>query len=159
MLCANRAETLCAQGGPYTAVGDAPLICHPTLGGAIDPSPFVASDGTMWLVWKNDGNSIGVITVIWLQQLTPDGLSVASGPIYMVHNDQVIAQCPVPSPAAVPILEACTTGMLMRGSSRYQQKQRIPRPAISRRTRLHAPQRGCRCFLHRGIALTDASVP
>ncbi len=40
-------------------------------------------------VWKSDGNAIGVITVIWLQPLAPDGLSVAGGPIYMIHNDQV----------------------------------------------------------------------
>jgi len=37
-------------GGPYTPVGSAPLICPTNLGGAIDPSPFTAPDGTLWLV-------------------------------------------------------------------------------------------------------------
>jgi len=41
---------VCASGGPFAPAGSEPLVCHPTLGGAIDPSPFVASDGTLWLV-------------------------------------------------------------------------------------------------------------
>ena len=69
--------------------GGAPLICPTNLGGAIDPSPFTASDGTLWLVWKNDGNAIGLTTTIWLQQLTPNGLGLAGGAIPMIHNDQV----------------------------------------------------------------------
>ena len=75
--------------GPYTPVGSAPLICPTNLGGAIDAAPFTASDGTLWLVWKNDGNSIGQTTTIWLQQLTPNGLSLAGPALALIHNDQV----------------------------------------------------------------------
>ena len=74
-------------------MGSTPLVCPTNLGGAIDPSPFIASDGTLWLLWKNDGNAIGQTTTIWLQQLTPDGLSFAGGATPLIHNDQVGRWC------------------------------------------------------------------
>jgi len=55
--------------GPYQDEG--PLVCQPD--GSIDPS--VARNNTGWpfLVWKEDRNSAGVTTAIWVQPLSQDG--------------------------------------------------------------------------------------
>jgi xylan 1,4-beta-xylosidase len=58
--------------GPYDDVG--PLVCQPS--GSIDPSVARNSLGWPFLVWKEDRNSDGVTTVIWIQPLAPDGLSL-----------------------------------------------------------------------------------
>ncbi|WP_089155333.1 glycoside hydrolase family 43 protein [Micromonospora sp. NBS 11-29] len=65
--------------GPYRDDSDEPLVCQPELGGSIDASPFRDTDGSLWLLWKNDGNAIGVDTWLWSQRLTPDGLRL-TGP-------------------------------------------------------------------------------
>jgi beta-xylosidase len=52
--------------GPYRDEG--PLVCQPD--GSIDPT--VAFDGRRaYLVWKEDGNSGGLPTRIWIQRLAP----------------------------------------------------------------------------------------
>jgi beta-xylosidase len=62
--------------GPFVDDSAAPLVAQPQLGGAIDPSPFRDDDGTLYLYWKNDGNSKGLKTELWAQRLSPDGLRV-----------------------------------------------------------------------------------
>ncbi|MBM7784166.1 glycoside hydrolase family 43 protein [Tenggerimyces flavus] len=54
--------------GPFVDDTDGPLLDQDN-GGSIDASPFVDGDGTTYLLWKNDGNAIGVDTWIYLQQL------------------------------------------------------------------------------------------
>ena len=44
--------------GPYIPVGDQPLICPMSQGGAIDASGFTDVDGSRWVVYKIDGNSL-----------------------------------------------------------------------------------------------------
>ncbi|GIJ60160.1 glycoside hydrolase family 43 protein [Virgisporangium aurantiacum] len=66
--------TATAPGGPYTAAGTGPLLCQADLGGSIDAGPFRDTDGSLYLVWKNDGNAIGVDTWIYAQRLSADGL-------------------------------------------------------------------------------------
>ena len=63
--------------GPFTPVGDAPLVCPVDEGGAIDPSAFVDVSGTRYLVWKNDGNCCGLDTWLQITPLTKDGLAIA----------------------------------------------------------------------------------
>ncbi|MEU1843287.1 glycoside hydrolase family 43 protein [Micromonospora sediminicola] len=65
--------------GPYVDDSAAPLVCQADLGGSIDASPFRDTDGSLWLLWKNDGNAIGVDTWLWSQRLSPDGLRL-TGP-------------------------------------------------------------------------------
>ena len=67
--------------GPFVDDSAAPLVAQPELGGAIDPSPFRDDDGSLYLYWKNDGNSLGTKTKIWVQRLSPDGLRVV-GPAF-----------------------------------------------------------------------------
>lgn len=74
--------------GPYTPIGDSPFICQTGDGGSIDAASFVDADGTPWLLWKNDGNSGGGQTWIYLQQLTPDGQALIGEPTRLITADQ-----------------------------------------------------------------------
>ncbi len=65
-----------APGGPFIDRSSKPLKCQKSLGGSIDPSVFVASDGTPYLVWKSGGPGS---SAIWSQQLEPTGKSFATG--------------------------------------------------------------------------------
>jgi beta-xylosidase len=58
--------------GPFIDTSTAPMMCQATAGGDIDPSPFVDTNGTPYLVWK----SIGQPETIWSQQLNPTGTAV-----------------------------------------------------------------------------------
>jgi beta-xylosidase len=60
----------------------------PDLGGAIDPSCFIDDDGSRYLVWKNDGNSKGQDTWLWVQKLRADGLSLQGQPTRLLKQDQ-----------------------------------------------------------------------
>jgi hypothetical protein len=62
--------------GPFTDGSKSPLICQTVDGGSIDPDPFVAPDGTAYLLWKSDDNGIGARTRIGGQRLSSDGLSL-----------------------------------------------------------------------------------
>jgi beta-xylosidase len=44
--------------GPYVPIDDEPLVCPLEVGGAIDASGFRDVDGTRWIVYKIDGNSL-----------------------------------------------------------------------------------------------------
>ena len=61
--------------GPFIDGSSAPLECQPTLGGSIDPYPFVNTDGTISLLWKSDGGSLPA--TIWSQPLDATGTVVA----------------------------------------------------------------------------------
>lgn len=73
--------------GPYVPASDEPLVCQADLGGDIDAVVFTDSDGTDYLLWKNDGNSIGQDTWIWLQQLGPDGLELVGERSQLIKQD------------------------------------------------------------------------
>ena len=82
---ANRPE------GPFVDTSTAPLECQPSLGGSIDPSPFVDADGTPYLQWKSIGVGAQPAT-IWSQQLDSTGTGFAttpgSAPVAMIVADQ-----------------------------------------------------------------------
>jgi xylan 1,4-beta-xylosidase len=62
--------------GPYSDLG--PLVCQPA--GSIDPSVVRNNAGWPFLVWKEDRNTQGVTTVIWIQPLSRDGTSLTGVP-------------------------------------------------------------------------------
>ena len=72
--------------GPFTDTNDKPFICQLDSGGSIDPSPFRDGD-KLYLYWKNDGNCCGGITYIYVQELSPDGLTLLGEPVRLVSND------------------------------------------------------------------------
>ncbi|MFM8321334.1 MAG: glycoside hydrolase family 43 protein [Chloroflexota bacterium] len=75
-----------APGGPFVDCSSAPLLLQPGLGGAIDPSPFVAPDGAAYLLWKNDGNSCGQASRLWIQPLARDGRSLTGAPVELLRT-------------------------------------------------------------------------
>jgi Glycosyl hydrolases family 43/Protein of unknown function (DUF732) len=77
--CISRA-TASTPTGPFIDTSTSAFICPLDEGGAIDPSVFVATDGTPWLLWKSDGDCCDESTSIYTQQLSSDGLSTAGPP-------------------------------------------------------------------------------
>ena len=73
--------------GPYRDTSSKPLVCDQDQGGSIDASPFVATDGTAYLYWKNDGNAVGVDTWISVQRLSSDGLRLEGEPKRLFRQD------------------------------------------------------------------------
>jgi beta-xylosidase len=57
--------------GPFVDNSSAPLECQPSLGGSLDPSPFIDTDGNLYLVWKSNGGTEPA--TIWSEQLEPTG--------------------------------------------------------------------------------------
>jgi hypothetical protein len=79
-MCISRA-TSANPAGPFIDDSSSAFVCPVAQGGAIDPSVFVAPDGTPWLLWKSDGDCCNMPTTIYSQQLSADGLSVV-GPAH-----------------------------------------------------------------------------
>lgn len=83
-------ESLCvavatadAPGGPYTDHG--PLVCQQV--GSIDGFSIRDENGKRYLVWKEDANSVGMVTPIWAQELTDDGKTLLGQPVFLFQND------------------------------------------------------------------------
>ena len=110
------AATASSVEGPYTPMGDEPWECSIEMGGAIDPSGFRDTDGTRYVTFKIDGNSIGhggdcnngvapiIPTPIMLQQVQSDGITKV-GPAFTILMNE---------PSDGPLVEAPS---LIRGSS------------------------------------------
>jgi putative cell wall-binding protein len=75
--------TATAPTGPFVDRSSAPLICQGTLGGSIDPQPFLDADGRPWLYWKNNDGSSPAVSRVWAVALQGDGVSLA-GPAHEV---------------------------------------------------------------------------
>ena len=69
--------------GPYTDHG--PILCEPD--GSIDPSFVRDENGQPFLIWKEDGNSIGKPTPIWAQPLSADLLHLTGSRTQLLVND------------------------------------------------------------------------
>jgi beta-xylosidase len=70
--------------GPYTDRG--PLVCQDD--GSIDAAHFVDRDGQRYLIWKEDGNSRRVSSIIWIQRLAQDGVTLQGAPWEVIRNDR-----------------------------------------------------------------------
>ena len=73
--------------GPFRDRSSKPFVCQRDRAGSIDPSPFVAADGKLYLHWKSDDNAVGRRTYLWGQQLSSDGLRrVGSERVLLAHD-------------------------------------------------------------------------
>jgi len=86
--------------GPYADSLGLPVVCQdgighsdPTLdsasnlGGSIDPDVFTdPNTGKAWLLWKNDGNRIGVTSMIWSAPLSADLLRITGSPTVLLNG-------------------------------------------------------------------------
>ena len=73
--------------GPFVDRDRKPFICQGDEGGSIDASPFADTDGSQYLLWKNDGNCCGLPTYIYSQKLSPDGLRLVGKRARLVVQD------------------------------------------------------------------------
>ncbi|KAL2826706.1 glycosyl hydrolase [Aspergillus cavernicola] len=85
------AATSSSIEGPYTPEEDA-IACHSDEGGSIDPSGFLDEDGTRYVVYKIDGNSINSggtrhPTPIMLQKLGSDAVTPDGDPVQILDRD------------------------------------------------------------------------
>ena len=82
------AATSAQPQGPFIDTSAAPMACQANLGGSIDPSPFVDTNGTPYLVWKTIGAN-GQPPTIWSQQLDPAGTGLTgSGAVPLLGPGQ-----------------------------------------------------------------------
>jgi beta-xylosidase len=84
--------------GPFIPQ-DQPFACPKVNGGAIDPSPFRDVDGTLYVTYKGDGNSVGhggdcnnglypiAETPIYLQKLESDSITPTGDPVVIFRNE------------------------------------------------------------------------
>ena len=70
--------------GPYTDHG--PLICQPD--GSIDAFPMRDENGKLYLIWKEDGNSINQPTPIWAQQLNEERTALIGEKVELFRNSK-----------------------------------------------------------------------
>ena len=87
--------------GPFKDISSAPFLCQTDLGGSIDASPFVDSDGKAYLLWKNNGNDFSVRVSIWVQTLSEDGLALTGEPVELIAKDQLWENPLVEGPSMV----------------------------------------------------------
>ena len=79
--------------GPYTPAAQ-PLICPLDQGGAIDPEGYKDADGTRYVIYKVDGNSMNRpgesfrSTPIMLQQVQADGVTRVYDPIQLLDRSE-----------------------------------------------------------------------
>ena len=97
--CIGRATSVLPTG-PYVDNSTAPVVCqndsypypvidngNSSLGGSIDPDVFTDNSGSSWLIWKSDGNHIGINDYIWSIPLTGDFKPVATDSPQMLLTD------------------------------------------------------------------------
>jgi hypothetical protein len=74
--------------GPYIDPSKTPFVCQSSLGGSIDPSPFVDQSGNIFLVWKSQGTA-DIRPAIWSQPLLPGGTALSNNaPTQVLATDE-----------------------------------------------------------------------
>src|SRR5687767_5778846 len=99
------------RGGPLSlAVATAEKITGPwtdhgaLIGqemGSIDAFPVVDTDGTLYMIWKEDGNSRNKPTPLWIQKLSEDGLKLVGEMKELFRNDAQWENNLVEGPAVI----------------------------------------------------------
>jgi beta-xylosidase len=72
----------------FTDPNDKAFICQEELGGSIDAYPFRDEAGKLYLLWKNDGNCCNLEVALWIQELSPDGMTLVGEPVKLIVRDQ-----------------------------------------------------------------------
>ncbi len=70
--------------GPYTDLG--PLICQEA--GSIDGFPMRDENGKLYLIWKEDANSVGKPTPIWASEMNEQRTALIGEKKELFRNDQ-----------------------------------------------------------------------
>jgi xylan 1,4-beta-xylosidase len=83
--------------GPWTDHG--PMIGQDA--GSIDAFPVIDTDGTRYMIWKEDGNSRKQPTPLWIQKLSADGLKLIGEMKELFRNDKEWENNLVEGPAVI----------------------------------------------------------
>ena len=73
--------------GPYVDSSTHSAGLPADLGGSMDPSPFVGTNGTPYLTWKSQGAD-GQPPTLWSQQLTPNGTALVARATHRAAHPQ-----------------------------------------------------------------------
>lgn len=77
-----------SPAGPFVDDSPAPFVCQLDRAGSIDPSPFVASDGSFYILWKSEGEVVGGSARLWSAKMSDDLKSLESEPAQLVGVDR-----------------------------------------------------------------------
>jgi hypothetical protein len=75
-----------APTGPYFDRTQSALVCESSDGGSIDPTPFVDSDGSMYLLWKRE-RAVQPAT-LQIQRLTANGRALTGPSFNLLQSDR-----------------------------------------------------------------------
>jgi hypothetical protein len=84
--------TISPTNAAFTDNSTAPLLCQASLGGSIDPSPFIdPADNSPWLVWKSNDGGSSQPARIWTEELNSAGTGFypGSAPTQIFYNNTV----------------------------------------------------------------------
>jgi beta-xylosidase len=87
LQCLGRAVAS-SPAGPFVDNSTQPFLCQYSLGGSIDPEVFKDADGSLYLIWKNDGNCCHLPVSLWSQRLGPDASALTGERAELVRRDQ-----------------------------------------------------------------------
>jgi beta-xylosidase len=86
VLCIGRAESQSIEG-PYKDLGF-PMIRNASGMGSIDATAFYSEQQQqLYMIWKEDGNAVGLPTPIWAQAMDPRGLMLTGTKTMLLVND------------------------------------------------------------------------
>ena len=77
-------------------------MCTLDLGDSIDLSA-VADDGSLWLLWKSDGNCCGIPTMMFGQPLSADGTELAGPAVELLRNHRSWERDVVEAPSIIEV--------------------------------------------------------
>lgn len=100
LQCIGRAVSD-VPSGPFLDPDEQAFICQTDLGGSIDAYPFRDDDAKLYLFWKNDGNCCNLEVALWVQELSPDGLTLIGEPVKLIVRDQPWERPLIENPAMV----------------------------------------------------------
>jgi F0F1-type ATP synthase membrane subunit b/b' len=94
--------------GPFVDWSPEPLVCQHERNGSIDASPFVDVDGTPYLLWKSEdetmrGGRDGA--TLWSAPLTDDGSGLAFYPVELLRADRADERRTIEGPSLVWTLD------------------------------------------------------
>jgi hypothetical protein len=82
------AATAAGPAGPFVDGSRGPMVCELDQGGSIDTSPFVAPDGSAYLLWKSEGETAGGSATLRGAPLAADGRSLAGVSVTLLGVSQ-----------------------------------------------------------------------
>lgn len=74
--------------GPFVDASRAPLTCQTDFGGSIDPSPYIGEDGTPYLTWKSEGETVGGRAILWAARLDRAGTGIVGPSVPLLTSDR-----------------------------------------------------------------------